>query len=188
MEPCRAGRGNLLAQHLIGQYGDGVGKIQARASLIMGMRMHLSRYFFAQPLGQTGGLLAEHERRALRKNQPRHTPAEPSSWQGTEAYRRCGQNTRQGFRTPRYRQDTSNPARSASPPCRMSKPSGFIRCSRAPVAAQVRAMAPVLCGISGSTSTMSSIWRAPRIVTSLSYIFSDFKVILPQKSEKIMYF
>ena len=39
----------------------------------------------------------------------------------------------------------------------LGKPKGFIRCSLAPVTAQVRAIAPVLCGISGSTNTMFNI-------------------------------
>lgn len=57
-------------------------------------------------------------------------------------------------RNRKYLRDASNP----DPPSfkylsDISKPNGRTRCSLQPVAAQVRTMLPVFCGISGSTKT-----------------------------------
>ena len=62
----------------------------------------------------------------------------------------------------------------------ISKPIGFTICSLAPVAAQVRAMLPQFCGISGSTSTILSIAitsNLPSALATLLYVKSAIKSI-----------
>ena len=57
----------------------------------------------------------------------------------------------------------------------MENPKGSIKCNFNPVATHVLTIFPVFCGISGSTSTISSgIFTFPRILLLFSYINTYF--------------
>ena len=149
-----------LPPRLVHGHGDRIGQVERADVSAHGDAHALPVMLRQQRFGQAGRLFAEYEKVAF-------AVADVAVRSGGL----CGKKGERGLRV--FREQLFDAVVIGDVAARLrylsltSNPSGRTRCRLQPVAAQVRAMLPVFCGISGSTRTMlnmalSSGARPPR--------------------------